>query len=154
MDYDQLITKVVNAANECGSNLEDDSSFQNFFFEAEGTPERFDVQSTVPAEHPDWRAIKKQALLFLDKTRDIKLFSVLAQSVLNTEGIIKFEQSLNGIAQLLSNHWVAVYPSLDEDEDDGDPLERISALGHLSDNSFIINVLKDASITKSKVLAK
>jgi type VI secretion system protein ImpA len=152
MDYEQLISKVVDAENVCGSNLEDDASFQNFFFEAEGTPERFDGQNTVPAEHPDWRAIKKQALVFLNTTRDLKLISVLAQSVLNTEGIIKFEQCLNGIVQLLSNQWTSVFPPLDEDE--GDPLERISALGHLSDQTFIISILKDTPITVSKVFGK
>ncbi|MBL4764874.1 MAG: type VI secretion system protein TssA [Colwellia sp.] len=150
MDYDQLIITAVDAANECGNNLEDDSSFQNLFFEAEGSPERFDGQTTSPAEPPDWRSIKKQANEYLKKTRDLKLLSIFAQSVLNTEGIIKFEQCLNGIAQLVENQWMLVYPLLDED--DGDPLERISALGHLSDKTFIVKTLKSIPIIQSKVL--
>jgi len=150
MDYDELISAVVDVANECGSNLEDDPSFQNFFFESEGTPERFDGQTTAPAEPPDWRSIKKQAIEYLKKTRDLKLLSILAQSVLNTEGILKFEQCLNGMAHLVENQWQAIYPALDED--DGDPLERISALGHLSDKTFIIHTLKSIPIVQSKVL--
>lgn len=152
MDYHNLITTVVDVSEVCGSNLEDDSSFQNFFFESEGTPERFDGQSTVPAEPPEWRTVKKQALSYMEKTRDLKLISILAQSVLNTEGIVKFEQCLNGLAQLVDEYWNEVFPSLDED--DGDPLERISALGHLSDNTFVINVLKNAPIVQSKVFGK
>jgi len=150
MDYDQLISTAVDVANECGSNLEDDSAFQNFFFESEGTPERYDGQTTTPAEPPDWRSVKKQANEFLKKTRDLKLLSIFAQSVLNTEGIIKFEQCLNGIAQLVESQWTLFYPLLDED--DGDPLERISALGHLSDKTFIVKTLKSIPIIQSKVL--
>jgi len=152
MDYHNLITAVVDVSEVCGSNLEDDSNFQNFFFESEGTPERFDGQNTVPAEPPEWRTVKKQALSYMEKTRDLKLISILAQSVLNTEGIAKFEQCLSGLAQLIDEYWNEVFPSLDED--DGDPLERISALGHLSDNTFIVSVLKNTPIVQSKVFGK
>jgi type VI secretion system protein ImpA len=152
MDYDQKISTDVSSSEVCGVNLEDDSAFQNFFFESQGTPERFDGQSTTPAEPPDWRAVKKQALVFLEKTHDLKLISILSQCVLNTEGLIKFEECLNGIYQLVTNKWDAVYPPLDED--DGDPLERVSALGYLVDDAFVLSVLKTMPIVTSKVLGK
>ncbi len=150
MNYDQLISSEISASEVCGVNLEDDSSFQNFFFESEGTPERFDGQTTTPAEPPDWRSVKKNALSFLEKSHDLKLISILAQSVLNTEGIIKFEECLSGIAQLASNQWKEFYPPLDED--DGDPMERISALGHLTDKAFVLDIFKSTPIINSKVL--
>ena len=40
------------------------------------------------------------------------------------------------------------YPPLDED--DGDPIRRLSALGYLSDSRFIINTLKTTPLAKSK----
>jgi type VI secretion system protein ImpA len=150
MDYDKKISSEVSTNEVCGINLEDDPAFQNFFFASQGTPERFDGQSTIPAEAPDWRDVKKQGLEFLEKTRDLKLISVLAQSVLNTEGLAKFEQCLNGLTQQVKNHWQDVFPPLDED--DGDPLERISALGHLCDKDFVINIIKKLPIVHSKVL--
>jgi type VI secretion system protein ImpA len=150
MNYDELISSEVSTDGVCGVNLEDDSSFQNFFFESEGTPERFDGQTTTPSEPPDWRSVKKNALTYLKKTHDLKLISILAQSVLNTEGMIKFEECLKGIAHLASNQWNDFYPPLDED--DGDPMERISALGHLTDKSFILNTFKNTPIINSKVL--
>jgi type VI secretion system protein ImpA len=150
MEYDQKISSDVSNDQVCGVNLEDDSAFQNFFFESQGTPERFDGQATIPAEAPDWRAVKKQAIEYLDKTRDLKLISVLAQSVLNTEGLVKFEQCLNGLAQQVQNHWQEVFPVLDED--DGDPLERISALGHLCDKDFVLGSIRKLPIAHSKVL--
>ncbi|PKI02975.1 type VI secretion system protein TssA [Glaciecola sp. 33A] len=150
MDYDKKISSEVSNSEACGVNLEDDPGFQNFFFASQGTPERFDGQSTIPPEAPDWRTVKKQALEYLEKTRDLKLISVLAQAVLNTEGLVKFEQCLNGLAQQVKGHWQELLPPLDED--DGDPLERISALGHLCDKDFVINIIKKLPIAHSKGL--
>jgi type VI secretion system protein ImpA len=150
MDYDQDIISDIPGDSVCGVNLEDDSGFQNFFFESQGTPERFDGQSTISAEPPEWRTVKKQAIEYLVKTRDLKLISVLAQSVLNTEGLFKFEQCLNGLSQQVKTHWHEIFPALDED--DGDPLERISALGHLCDKDFVINIIRQLPIANSKIL--
>ncbi|GLR71893.1 type VI secretion system protein TssA [Agaribacter marinus] len=149
MDYLQAITNPISNDSKCGLNLEDDAGFQNFFFEAQGTPERFDGQNTTPAEPPDWRDIKKRSLEYLKSTKDLKLISILSQSVLNTEGFVPFETCLNGLASLVVDEWDTVYPSLDED--DGDPLERISALGHFND-SFITSSLKQMPLATSKVL--
>ncbi|GAA6172880.1 type VI secretion system protein TssA [Colwellia sp. KU-HH00111] len=150
MDYFLLISQKVSDDSPSGSNLEDDSEFQNFFFEAEGTPEKYDGQNTTPAEPPEWRNIKKTALEYLKSTKDLKLVSVLAQSVLNTEGLLKFEEILSGISNLIIEQWDTVYPPLDED--DGDPIRRLSALGYLSDSRFIINTLKTTPLAKSKRL--
>ena len=152
MNYKELISSAVSITDECGENLEDDASFQNFFFEAEGTPEKFDGQNTIPAEPPEWRTIKKSALEYISKTRDIKLISILAQSVLNTEGVTKFSECLTGLAELVETQWQEVFPPLDED--DGDPLERISALGHLTDKSFVLDILKTSPLAISKVAGK
>jgi type VI secretion system protein ImpA len=139
MDYVQIITGRLAGENVCGVNLEDDSSYQHFFFSAQGTPERYDGENTLPAEAPDWRAVKKAALPFLAQSKDIKLISVLAQAVLNTEGIEAFSQCLAGLSTLINEEWQSLYPQLDED--DGDPLERVSGLTHLNDD-FIVQSLK------------
>lgn len=151
MDYVTVIEQPISDDSKCGVNMEDDSGFQNFFFEAEGTPERFDGQTTTPAEPPDWRVIKKHALEYLSKTKDIKLISVLCQAVLNTEGITKFEECLRGLSALISNHWDAFYPLLDED--DGDPLERLSALGHITEG-YITTTLKNSPLASVKGLGQ
>ena len=150
MQYDQEIISDISGDTVCGVNLDNDSSFQNFFFESQGIAERFDGTSTIPAEPPEWRTIKKQAIEYMKKTRDLKLISILAQAALNTEGIVKFEQCLNGLSQLAQDKWQDFYPELDED--DGDPLERISALGHLSDKSFVLNTLRSIPLVHSKIL--
>ena len=150
MDYSQIISAAISAEEECGINLEDDSGFQNFFFEAEGTPEKYDGQTTTPAEPPEWTNVKKSALDYLKQSKDLKLISILSQAVLNTEGISKFSEILEGIALACESYWQNIFPPLDED--DGDPMERVSALGHLIDNNFVIRVLRDYPLAQSKVL--
>lgn len=150
MDYFLLTSQKINDESPSGLNLEDDSEFQNFFFEAEGVPEKYDGQNTNPAEPPEWRNIKKKALSYLKTTKDLKLVSVLAQSILNTEGLVKFEEILSGISNLIIEQWNTLYPPLDED--DGDPIRRLSSLGYLSDNRFIIGILKTIPLAKSKRL--
>ncbi len=150
MDYFLLISQEISEESPSGLNHEDDSEFQNFFFEAEGIPEKYDGQNTSPAEPPEWRNIKKKALGYLKSTKDLKLVSVLVQSILNTEGLLKFEESLSGISSLIINQWSTLYPVLDED--DGDPIRRLSSLGYLSDRPFIINILKTIPLAKSKRL--
>jgi type VI secretion system protein ImpA len=151
MDYEETIISPISDEFYCGENLDEDSGFQNFFFEAQGIPERYDGQTTNPAEPPDWREVKKKAIVYLGKTKDLKLLSILSQAVLNTEGIVKFESCLSGISKLIEQQWQTIYPPLDED--DGDPIERVSALGYLSD-TFIINALKTLPLAESKVLGK
>jgi type VI secretion system protein ImpA len=151
MDYDSVIKLPISDDMICGENMEDDSGFQSFFFAAEGTPERYDGQTTSPAEPPDWREIKKQALEYLGQTKDVKLISVLCQAVLNTEGLLKFEECLRGLSALISENWVEFYPPLDED--DGDPLERLSALGHLTEG-YITTTLKTTPLASVKGLGQ
>lgn len=147
VDYRALITTPLSDDSPCGVNLEDDAGFQNFFFAAQGTPERFDGENTLAAEPPDWRQIKKQALEFAEQTKDVKLFCILAQAVLNTEGMQAFSECLQGLAELFDNQWQHFYPSLDED--DGDPLERIAALAHLNE-TFITSTLKSLPLASAR----
>lgn len=147
MNYQQLISEPLAEDAVCGQNLEDDAEFQNFFFLAQGTPERYDGENTLPAEPPDWRVIKKQALSYLEKTKDIKLICILAQAVLNTEGLNEFAACLQGLVALFENHWQALYPPLDED--DGDPLERVTALAYLND-PFISKTLKALPLASAR----
>lgn len=152
MDYYSIVSKQINADTPCGANLEDEVEFDSFLQLAKGTEARYDGKNELPAEPPEWRNIKKEAITYLKKTKDIKLVCILAQSVLNTEGIVKFEQCLSGLCDLLQENWENVYPLLDED--DGDAMERISALGLLLDYAFVLKVIRAIPITHSKVLGK
>ncbi|MGQ8367239.1 type VI secretion system protein TssA [Glaciecola sp. 1036] len=147
MDYTEKLLEPISEDSPCGENLEDDAAFQNFFFMAQGTPERFDGSNTLAAEPPDWRQVEKEAAVFLQQTKDLKLISVYSQSLLNTKGLIAFSQCVKAIADLVSDYWQDIYPLLDED--DGDPLERVAGLSFLS-TPFITTPLKSMSLASAK----
>lgn len=147
MDYLETLLKPISEENYCGENLEEDSEFQNFFFTAQGTPERFDGENTIASEPPDWRAIEKQSFVFCERTKDLKLICILAQSLLNAKGIVPFSQCLKALSVLLREQWESVYPLLDED--DSDPLERVASFSHLND-PFIVSALKGTSLAYLK----
>ena len=147
MDYLETLLQPISEDEVCGENLEDDASFQNFFFTAQGVPERFDGENTIEAEPPDWRDIEKQALDFASRTKDLKLISILAQSLVNTKGLVPFSACLKAISTLLNEQWESVYPLLDED--DKDPLERIAGMSHLND-PFVLKALKEESFANVK----
>lgn len=151
MDYLETLLAPISDESVCGENLEDDAAFQNFFFTAQGTPERFDGENTIAAEPPDWRAIEKQALEFASRTKDLKLICILAQSLLNTKGIEPFSVCLQALSTLLREQWASVYPLLDED--DNDPLERLASFTHLN-VSFVTKTLRNISLVNAKGIGK
>ncbi|WP_395344105.1 type VI secretion system protein TssA [Ningiella sp. W23] len=147
MDYLETLLEPISDERYCGENLEDDAAFQNFFFTAQGTPERYDGENTIDAEPPDWHEIEKQALVFLEQTKDLKLICILAQSVLNTKGLVPFSQCIQALSRLLRKQWEEVYPLLDED--DNDPLERVASFSNLN-HPFITTSLKNSSLANVK----
>lgn len=154
MDYANLIATPISAANPCGENLEDDNLFYNFLMSSEGTQESYDGKNIIPAEPPDWRQTKKASLEFLKSTKDLKLVVVLTHSVLNTEGLLGFLSCLKGIATLLEDQWLGLYPLLDADADNGfdKTMERISALSSLIHQNFVIDALRNTPLVVNKQL--
>lgn len=166
MDYANLIATPISASNPCGENLEDDNLFHNFLMTSEGTPERdflqssedkeesYDGKKTIPAEPPDWRQTKKVSLEFLKSTKNLKLVVVLTHSVLNTEGLLGLLSCLKGIATLLEEQWLGLYPELDADADNGfdKTMERISALSSLTHKNFVIDALRNTPLVVNKQL--
>lgn len=153
LEYSTLICEPVSADTPCGISLEDDTAFYNFILSAEGTQEKFDGKTTIPAEPPDWRVTKKQALEFLKSTKDLKLVSILAQAVLNTEGLGGFHSCLNGILELMKANWRQLYPSLEHDSPDPSErvMERVSALGLLAHATFVLDTLRNLPLANSRV---
>jgi len=156
MDYANLISTPISASNPCGENLEDDNLFYNFLLSSEGTQESYDGKNTIPAEPPDWRLTKKASLEFLKSTKDLKLVVVFTHSVLNTEGLLGFLSCLKGIAMLLEEQWLGVYPLLDAGADNGfdKTMERISAMSLLAHKTFVIDSLRNTPLVSNKILGQ
>ena len=90
MDYYSAVTRSIEESSPCGISLEDDHGLEALFFKAEGTPERYDGQKTLPAEPPNWRELEANTLAYLEQSKDINLIVLLSQIALNTKGLSVF----------------------------------------------------------------
>lgn len=153
MDYSKVISVAVSESSPCGENLEDDNLFCNFLLSSEGTQERSRGDVIIPASPPDWRQVRKEALAFIKSTKDLRLVSVLTQSVLNLEGAVSFASCLEGIATLLEDQWDSVYPLIDHEAETSAEkvMERISALSLLTHDRFVLDSLRDTPLVQNKV---
>ncbi|REL27679.1 type VI secretion system protein TssA [Thalassotalea euphylliae] len=149
MDYYSAVTRSIEESSPCGISLEDDHGLEALFFKAEGTPERYDGQKTIPAEPPNWRELETNTLAYLEQSKDINIIVLLSQIALNTRGLSAFSDCIRGLSQVVTNYWQELFPELDPD--DGDATERISALGNLLHTDKTIKPLRQTALASSKV---
>ncbi len=90
--------------------------------------------SVIPAEDPDWSAVKETALTLFERTRDLRVSIYLTQSLAKLEGLSGFGEGLTLLRTLLESQWKTVHPQLDA-EDNDDATMRVNALAVLDDVS-------------------
>ena len=83
------------------------------------------------AEEPDWGALRARTLEVAATTKDLRVASILAATLLRTEGLAGFGSAVKLIRGYVEKFWDGVFPVLDATENN-DPSERINALGSLS----------------------
>jgi len=130
IDVANLIAEI-SPEQPCGENMEYDLAYRKLLTDAKGKPAQYKGEELiVPAEEPDWPAIRDSAIELMSRTRDLDVAVHLAASLLKTEGLAGFRDGLQLIAGLLHQRWDHVYPQLDPE--DPDPLARINLLSALS----------------------
>jgi type VI secretion system protein ImpA len=92
-----------------------------------GTPET----QFSKAEEPDWAALRKRTLEVAATTKDLRVASILAATLLRAEGLAGFRAGVQLIRGYTETFWSAVFPLLDA-ADNNDPSERVNALASLS----------------------
>ena len=124
-------TEPVSADQPCGPDLSNDPRFDALEALLKGKPE-VEMGSVVkPAEPPDWGQLKTQSLDYLGRSKHLRVAVMLSASLLKTAGVAGFVDGLQLIRGLLEQHWTAVYPRLDP-EDNNDPTQRLNTLGALT----------------------
>lgn len=92
---------------------------------------------------PDWASAKKEALELLARSKDLRIVTVLLQALPITDDMSGFADGLSLLRSLLENYWETLYPPLD----DGDPIDRASALRPIADMTMDGNDLSDTTGT-------
>lgn len=134
-----------------GSDLEYNPDFQALERLATGKPEQQIGSTIVPAEPPDWRAVRGKAMELLERTRDLRVALVLTRALLAVEGLPGFADGLRYLHGLLERHWEHVHPQLDPD-DYNDPTTRVNIIAGLvaADSDDVLGLLRQAALARSR----
>jgi len=115
-----------------GPNLEYDGNYLELEAASRGKPEQQFGDTIVPAEEPDWKAVARQGLSLLERTRDLRIAALVTRALTRTQGLAGFAAGMELLARLTCDLWAHVHPQLDPD-DNNDPFMRVSALSLLAD---------------------
>lgn len=134
-----------------GGDLEYDPDFQALERLATGRPEQQIGSTIVPAEPPDWRAVRAKAMELLERTRDLRVALVLTRALLAVEGLPGFADGLRYLHGLLERHWEHVHPQLDPD-DYNDPTTRVNIIAGLvaADSDDVLGLLRQVALARSR----
>jgi type VI secretion system protein ImpA len=143
-DIDRLLAPVDPAA-PCGPNLEYEAPFQALVAAARGRPERQLGSHIVPAEQPDWRAVRAQAEALLAQTKDLRVALLLTRALVHTEQLPGLRDGLALVHGLLERYWEQVHPVPDADDPEG-AIVRVNALAPLVDPDGLLGDVRHALV--------
>jgi type VI secretion system protein ImpA len=109
--------------------------------------------TTVPAQEPDWRLVKKMAIELLTRAKDLRIAVHLACALIRTDGLPGLTDGLALLRQLIERHWETVHPMLDP-EDDNDPTLRVNTVVSLCDRDTTLRGLRDAPLVNSRMVGR
>lgn len=142
-DIDALLTDISPDA-PCGEDISYDINFLELERLAQGTEETQVGEHLHEREEPDWKKVKNQSLVLLERSRDLRLILYLTVSKLCLEGLPGFHDGLALLRGIVERFWDHLFPQLDP-EDDNDPMERINIIASLSPPP---SVMSDQDILK------
>ena len=147
MDIEKYL-EPISDDNPCGDDLEYDADFREMELALEGKQERQMGDEVQPSEEPDWKMGKKLALRLIDKTRDIRVATMLTQSLVSTAGFEGLVSGLKLNQGLLENFWDCVYPQ--QDPEDDYPISRMNSLMALGESNGLARYVRNIPLVDVK----
>jgi type VI secretion system protein ImpA len=143
----------ISAQSPSGENLEYDPLFGAMERAAIGKPEQQFGSTIVPAEEPNWKDVKKNAIELLSRTKDLRVSVELARSELGISGFVPFLNSLELTCGFVELYWDTVHPQLDPD-DGNDPSFRVNIIESLCDEERTLRSLRHAPVVNSRTFGR
>ncbi|NND58749.1 MAG: type VI secretion system protein TssA [Gammaproteobacteria bacterium] len=141
IDIDALLADVSDE-NPCGEDLEYDPAFSQMELLSKGKEEQeigapgTDEHRVIPAEPPDYPALRKAAEELFGQSKDLRIVIHLARSLTATTGYPGLHDTLELLKRLCEEKWDDVHPQLDPD-DDNDPMMRVNTMEGLTSDETI-----------------
>ncbi len=148
VDVEQLL-QAVSDESFCGEDLEYDPAFGALERLSQRKPEQQMGDTVIPAEEPNWGAVKRQSMELLARSKDLRVAAVLTRALTNIDGLPGLEAGLAVLEGLLERYWVEVHPQLDPD-DDNDPALRVNTLASLCDQQTLLPAVRLAPLVSSR----
>lgn len=152
IDIEKLLADVAEEP-PCGPNLEYDAEFLALEQVSQGKPEQQFGDTIIPAEQPEWRAVREQALALFARTKDLRVAVSLTRALVSSGGLAGLNAGLKLIHQMLEKFWDHVHPQLDV-EDGNDPTMRLNSLGPLVDAEGLIREMRHSAFVQAKGLGQ
>jgi type VI secretion system protein ImpA len=126
----EQLLKPISDGQPCGPDLSNDPRFDELQTILRGAPEVEIGAVQKPAQPPDWRELKEKCEQFLGASKDLRVAVLWCCAALRINGLPGFRDGLQLIRALLEQHWAALHPLLDPE--DNDPTQRLNILSALT----------------------
>ncbi len=144
----EALAQPASSEPPSGPNLQYSPEYANLERAAAGKPERQVGAAIVPAEPPDWRAVRDQAAALLASSKDLRIAVLLVRGLVETEGFDGLAGGLHLLRRLVEEHWATLHPQLDA-EDNDDPTFRVNAMAGLTHRD-VLHAIRSAALVTSK----
>lgn len=156
LDVDKLLAELSEDAPS-GEDLEYDPAFTELERDTHGKAEQQFGDTIVPAEEPDWKAVKNKAIDLLGRTKDLRVGVQLVRALIRLDGFPGLADGLALLRGYIEKYWDTVHPQLDPD-DANDPTMRVNTFLTICDpdngtlTGTTLRYILDTPIVKHKVI--
>jgi type VI secretion system protein ImpA len=145
MSVDSDLLEPLSEHASCGDNLEYDPDFLRLEQIARGKPEQQYGGTLVPAEEPDWKAVRNLARALSRRSIDLRILEHFVRASLRVDGLAGFAAGMALVRRAIEEHWDDVHPRLDP-EDDNDPTARINIIASFCDGTAVLRPLRETPL--------
>lgn len=127
----ETLLAAIADSSPCGPDLGYDPQFVALETAARGKQEQQLGNNIIPAEQPDWGAVRQQAESLLRRSKDVRIAVLLTRALVRVDNLSGLRDGLKLLHGLLERYWKSVHP-IDLDNPD-DFTIRLNALAPLGD---------------------
>lgn len=147
----EALSQEISPDLPSGENLEYDAAYISLGTKIQGTPE--DPFTKEPAQPPNWKEVRKEALELLRRTHDLRLILYLVRALIHTDGFTGLRDGLALLDDTIRDFWPSVYPQLDPD-DDNDPTPRVNIVMELCDFETMLRPIALIPLVESRTVGR
>lgn len=151
LDVDALLAPVE-GPSPCGPYFEYEPIDELERFAA-GKGEQRLGDVVVPAEEPDWSAVRDRAVELFKSTKDLRVAVLLTRALVRTAQLAGLAEGLALVHGMLDRYWDGVHPPLAIDGEH-DPHVRMNVLATLADHGGLVRDVRNALLVPGAPLVR